>query len=121
MQNENSQMPADAAGGAQAGGAWQQKPPEVCNRVKQLVDDLRSDLFAALTLDAFVIYASDPDMPVTKEDVKTCLKYDDTVKFVSVNGKEVLWLWDGWRLHDFVNRIIDLAKNYTQAIVIPEC
>jgi len=89
--------------------------------VRQTLDDLRSDLFAALTLDFFAIYASEPGMRITKEDVKACLKYDDTVKIVDVNGKEVVWLWNGWRLHDFVDRVIDMAKNYSQAFVIPEC
>jgi hypothetical protein len=120
MVHADQDMPAVEAGGA-AGGAWQQNPP-VCRRVKQLIDDLRDELYVALTLDVFVIYVNDPGLPaVTKEDVKACLKYDDTVKIVNVNGKEIVWLWDGQRLYEFVDRAVNLASEYSEAVVIGEC
>jgi 2',3'-cyclic-nucleotide 2'-phosphodiesterase (5'-nucleotidase family) len=48
---------------------------------------------------------------ITKEDVKTCIKYDDTVKIMDVNGKEVMWLWYGWRLHDLMHRVAKVATE----------
>ncbi len=120
MVYSQSQMPP-RGGGAQ-GGAWQQNPSDVCSRIKQLIDDLRSDLFVALTLDRFVIYVNDPEMPkVTKDDVKACVKNDETVKIVSINGKEVMWLWEGWRLYDLARKTVSLASEYGEAVVIAEC
>jgi len=121
MAHESNSKAVSPAAGA-AGGARQQKPPEVCRRVKQLIDDLRSDLFIALTLDRFVIYVNDPGRPtITKDDVKACLKHDDTVKIVDINGKEIMLLWNGWRLHDLIDRSVDLAREYGEAVVIAEC
>ena len=110
MANKNSHVAPQGAGAV--GGAWQQKPP-VCSRVKQLIDDLRSDLLIALTLDRFVVYVNDPKLPaITKDDVKACLKYDDTVEIVNVNGKEIVLLWSGWRFHELVDRAVDLVNKY---------
>jgi len=95
--------------------------PEVCERVKQLIDELREELFVALTLDIFIIYLNDPWRPkLTRDDVKTCLRYDNRIKIVNVGGKEILLLWND-DLQEFVSRAVGMASIYGEAVVIPEC
>ena len=95
--------------------------PEVCERVKQLIDELREELFVALTLDIFIIYLNDPWRPkLTRDDVKTCLRYDNRIKIVNVGGKEIVWLWND-DLQEFVSRVTSMASIYGEAVVISEC
>jgi len=92
----------------------------VCTQIRQWIADLRSDLYAALSLDWLISLVNDSEVAVTKDDVKTCLKYDDTVKIIDANGREVLWLWGGSYLYDFVDKVADLASKYGEAMVIAE-
>ena len=114
METQKIQMAASPAAGAQA-GAWQQNP--ACKYIKQWIDDLRSDMYMAIALDKFIemingyLDTIGEKDEITKEDVKTCIRYDDTVKIMDVNGKEVLWLWGGWRLHDLIRRVAEVAAK----------
>jgi 2',3'-cyclic-nucleotide 2'-phosphodiesterase (5'-nucleotidase family) len=95
----------------------------ICKYVKQWIDDYRSDLYLAVELDRFTAMIDGyldtvgEAVKITKEDVKTCLKYDDTVKIMDVDGKEVLWLWDGWRLYSFIDKVANLASKYGEVWV----
>jgi hypothetical protein len=112
-------MVAEGAAGALA-GAWQQNP--ACKYIRQWIDDLRSDMYVAVALDRFIQLVDGyletaaqernvETVKITKEDVYACLKYDDTVKIVDVDGREVLWLWGGWRLHDLMRRVAEVAAK----------
>jgi hypothetical protein len=95
----------------------------ICRHVRQWIDDYRSDLYIAVAFDKFIemvngyLDAVGQTDKVAKEDVKTCIRYDDTVKIMDVGGKEVLWLWDGWRLHDLIDRAVKLAAREGEAAV----
>jgi len=120
MANKNSQVAAAGAAGAQA-GARQQNP--ACRHVKQWIDNYRSDLYVAVALDKLVKMINDyldtigEKGGISKEDVKMCLKYDDTVKIVEVDNKEVLWLWHGWRLYDLMHKAARVAAKEGEAAV----
>jgi hypothetical protein len=93
--------------------------PGACGQIKQLIGELRSEMFLALTLDKFIDYVNVPELSITKDDVETCLKQDSRVKIINVGGKEVVWLWND--LQEFINRIIDIASIYGEAAIITEC
>ncbi|MFZ8811886.1 MAG: hypothetical protein ACO2PN_27780 [Pyrobaculum sp.] len=77
-------------------------------------------MFLAVTLDKMVEVLNDPEDPITKEDVKMCLKHDDTVKIISANGKEVLWLWDKWYLYELINKVAKLASSVGEVVITTE-
>jgi len=115
---KNDQVAPQGAGAL--AGARQQNP--ACKYIRQWVDDLRGDMYMAVALDRFIHLVNGyletvaqernvETVKITKEDVYTCLKYDDTVKIMDVNGREVLWLWGGWRLHEMIDRIAELAAK----------
>jgi hypothetical protein len=97
--------------------------PAICRHVRQWIDNYRSDLYIAVALDKFIemingyLDTIGEGGKVTKEDVKTCVKYDDTVKIVEVRGGGVLLLWSGWRLHDLIDRAVELAAEEGEAAV----
>ncbi|MFZ8808102.1 MAG: hypothetical protein ACO2PN_08340 [Pyrobaculum sp.] len=119
MAQNNSQVAANAAG-AQA-GARQQNP--ACRHVEQWINDYRSDLYVAVTLDKLVDMINDyldtigEKGKITKEDIKTCLRHDDTVRIVPVGDKEVLWLWHGWRLYNLIDKVAELAMKEGEVAV----
>jgi len=120
MAQNSSQVAANAAG-AQA-GARQQNP--ACRHVEQWIDDYRSDLYVAVALDKLVDMINDyldtigEKGEITKEDIKTCLRYDDTVRIVPVGDKEVLWLWHGWRLYGLMDKVAELATKEGEVAVV---
>jgi hypothetical protein len=108
-------MAAEGAAGARA-GARQQNP--ACKYIRQWIDDLRGDMYMAVALDRFIQLVDgyletvvQETVKITKEDVYACLKYDDTVKIIDIDGREVLWLWGGWRLHDLMRRVAEVAAK----------
>ena len=97
----------------------------ICKHVNRWIDSYRSDLYVAVALDKFVemingfLKATGEDIDVTKEDVKRCLRWDD-IKVVDVDGREVLWLWGGWRLYDLIDRAAKYAaKDGEVAVIAP--
>jgi len=121
MQSTKINVAPQGAGAAGAGPANQQAP---CRYVKLWVDNYRSDVYVAVALDKFVemvngyLSTIGEGLKITKEDVKMCLRYDDTVKIVDVNGKEVLWLWNGWRLYDMINKAVEAAAKEGEASIV---
>jgi hypothetical protein len=111
MHIQNSQVAPQGAGVSGPGPANQQGlvNHDICRYVKHVINELRSDIFLAITLDRIVEILSEPEDPVTADDVRACLRHDDTVKIINVSGKEVLWLWDKRYLHTLINRIAELA------------
>jgi hypothetical protein len=99
-----------------------------CVYIRRWIDSLRSNLHLAVSVEKLLdlmngyleeVGEDDLDISkVTKEDLKRCLKYDDTVKFIETKKGEVLWLWDGWRLHNLINRIIEVAAEEGKAEVV---
>jgi hypothetical protein len=92
----------------------------ICEKVVDLIISLRSDLYVALPLDQFVSMLNDPEPKVTEADVKACAKFDDTIKIVRVGNREIMWLWGDWRLYRLIDKIIELASEYGEIVVIPE-
>jgi len=96
----------------------------ICKHVNRWIDSYRSDLYVAVALDKFVEMLNDflkavgENLDVAKEDVKRCLRWDDTVKVVDVDGREVLWLWGGWRLYDMIIRVAKYAAKEGEVAVI---
>jgi len=95
----------------------------VCRFVNQWIESYRDELYLAVPLDkllelmnSYLEEAGGDGLDVsevTKEDVKMCLKNDDTVEIVSTkDGREVLWLWGGRRLRDMVSRVAELADRW---------
>jgi len=120
MATQNNVAPS----GAGAGGGLATEPRMVCKYIKQWIDNYRSDLYIAVTLDKFIemingyLDTIGEKGEITKEDVKTCIKYDDTVKIMDVNGKEVMWLWHGWRLHDLMHRVAEVAAKESEVAAV---
>jgi hypothetical protein len=125
MANKNSQVAGAGPAGALA-GARQQNP--VCSEVKNWIDDLRSDMYVAVAVDRLVGLINGyletaaqehgaEAIKITKEDVYVCLKYDDTVRMMDVDGKEVLWLWDGWRLYSLIHKAARMAAKEGEVAV----
>ena len=120
MESNKIHMAPQGAGAS--AGAWQQNP--ACKYIKQWIDDLRSDMYMAVALDKFIemingyLDTIGEKGEITKEDVKTCIRYDDTVKIMDVNGKEVLWLWGGWRLHDLMHRAAEVAAKESEVAAV---
>ena len=114
---KNDQVAPQGAGAL--AGARQQNP--ACKYIRQWIDDLRGDMYMAVALDRFihlvngyleaVAQDSIETVKITKEDVYACLKYDGTVKIMDVDGREVLWLWGGWRLHDLMHKVAEAAAE----------
>jgi hypothetical protein len=119
-----------APGGGGAGGGPATEPRAVCTYVKRWIDDLRSDMYVAITtekllelMNGYLKEVGEDDLDVetvTENDLKTCLRYDDTVKIVKTKDGEVLLLWSGWRLYDLIDRVIETtAKEGETAISVP--
>jgi hypothetical protein len=115
MTAQNTQVAAAGAAGAR--GSLATESP-VCRKVKELIRDMRSDMYLAVRMDEFVKVLTEGG-PITEEDVKQCLRYDDTVKVVRVKDKEVLWLWDGWRIHDLISRTAEVAAEEKEVLASP--
>jgi hypothetical protein len=121
MTQNNSQVAANAAG-AQAGA--RQQNPAACKHVRHWIDDYRSDLYIAVALDKLIemingyLNTIGEKGEITKEDIKMCLRYDDTVRIVSVGDKEVLWLWHGWRLYGLMDKVAELATKEGEVAVV---
>lgn len=100
----------------------------ICRFVKQWIESYRGELYLAVPLDRLLDLMNSyleelgedglDVSEVTKEDVKKCLKNDDTVEVVSTkDGNEVLWLWGGRLLKDMINKIAELADRWGEAAV----
>jgi hypothetical protein len=105
---------------ANADGA---QPEDVCGEVRGLISDMRSDGYLAVRVDEVVKIINEAlrdaaeegglkAAEVTAEVVKRCLKHDDTVEIVSKGGREVLWLWGGWYIHELIDMAVKLAAKY---------
>jgi len=94
---------------------------DVCVYIRRWIDSLRGDLYVAVSaerllelMNGYLEEVGEDDLDVsevTKEDLKRCLKHDDTIRFATKDGKEVLWLWGGWRLHSLIDRVIEIAAE----------
>ena len=106
---------AGACGGP--GNGTPARKVDVCGEVRWLISDMRSDGYLAVRIDGFVELVNETlrdGRKATTEDVKRCLKYDDTVKIIDVDGREVLWLWGGWYMHTLIDRLAELAVKYKE-------
>jgi hypothetical protein len=93
----------------------------ICKRVRELIDDMRTDVYLAVRLDEFVKMVADSlDAPATADDVKKCIRRDSTVRIVETRDVEVLWLWDGWRLHSLIDHVVDMARRYRAVLTEAE-
>jgi hypothetical protein len=128
MQTKIEIVPAGAGGAS--GGAWQQNPP-VCEVVRQTIDNMRSDVFLAVVLDEFVKYVNQhfeaeaemgrgEAITVTVDDVKACIRHDDTIKIVEKDGKEVLWLWGGAYVQTLIEKVVEWAVEYREVLAYVE-
>jgi hypothetical protein len=97
-----------------------QNQTPICEKVGDLISSLRSDLYVALPLDQFVSMLNGPETKVTEADVRACIKIDDTVKIVNTGGREIMWLWGDWRLHWLIDKILELANEYGEVVVVTE-
>jgi hypothetical protein len=115
--DQSSQNVTPHGAGAQAGGLATERPA-VCRKVRQQIEDMRSDMYLALTLEEFAkhINEAEEDGAITVDDVKTCIKHDATVKIIETDGKEVLWLWDDWYMNMLMNEIAKLAVRYKEVL-----
>jgi hypothetical protein len=94
-----------AEGPGASAGARQQNA--VCKKARELINDMRADIYLAVRLDEFVRLVADSlDAPVTADDVKACIRHDDTVKIIKMGNAEVLWLWNGWYYHRLVDSVV---------------
>jgi hypothetical protein len=132
MATKNNKGPAQA-GGASGGLATEPRVgiSDVCKYVKRWVDDLRSDMYVAITtekllelMNGYLKEVGEDDLDVetvTEDDLKTCLRYDDTVRIVRTKDNvDVLLLWSGWRLYDLIDRVIETtAREGETAISVP--
>jgi len=131
MQAQKTEVAGVSPAGA-SGGARQQNPPNqkeiVCRHVRDLIDDMRSDMYLAVRLNEFVklvnerikAYAEERGVEaveVAEEDVKRCIRYYDEVKIVD---DDVLWLWGGWYAYYLVEKVADMARKYGSVLAEPE-
>jgi len=113
MSKNQNQVAAPAAAGARGGPG--NRTPDICKKVRELIDDMRADIYLAVRLDEFVRLIAeglDEGTPVTLDDAKACIKYDDTVRVIKMGDVEVLWLWGGWYLHRLMDSAADMALRY---------
>ena len=105
---------------------------EVCSKVAGLIDDMRSDAYLAVRIDDFVEAINkalqveaeergEEPIQVTAEDVKKCLMYDESVKIVGVDSREVLWLWNGAvYMNMLMDKAVKMALAYKAVLADPE-
>jgi len=106
-----------------------QTPKKKCEKIRRGIEDLRQDLYIAVSIDDLVKYVNESiradvemrgaeSVEITKEDVKMCIKYDDSIKVVETrNGKEVLWLWHGYKFYEFMHDVAEIASKYSDVTV----
>jgi hypothetical protein len=97
----------------------------VCRYIREWIDSLRKDLYAAVSMERFLqmlngfledVGEEGVEPPITREDVLACLKRDKAIKIVSSkDGKEVLMLWD---VDDLIDKIIEAAAREGEAAVL---
>jgi hypothetical protein len=99
---------------------------ETCRYINSWIDDLRSDLYVAISVEKLLKMMNeylrdvgkDGVGTVTRGDLEMCIKFDDTVRIVKAGeDAEVLLLWSGWRLEQLVSRIIGIAAKEGEALV----
>jgi len=110
------------AGGAVGGQAWQQNLAPVCRALEQVIADMRSDVYLAVRLDELVsrVNAKLETVKATAEDVKECLRYDNTIKIIKTKSVEVIWLWESWRYYELVEKVADMVARYRAVLADPE-
>ena len=116
MARLGQKMAAEAAGAS--AGARQQNPA-VCAKINELIRDMRSDGFLAIRMDEFVRWLNE-HVKATADDVKGCLRYDNTIKIVKTKSAEVIWLWESWRYYELVEKAVDMAARYRAILADPE-
>jgi hypothetical protein len=101
----------------------------VCSYVRDLIHDLRDDMFLAMRLDDFVDEVNyrikadaewnhvEPPAVATADDVKQCIKYYDDVKIIDSGGVEVLWLWSGWYAYYLTEAVARVARRYRGGVL----
>ncbi len=105
--------------------------PKVCSKVTELIHDMRSDLYMAVRIDELVKTVNDvlrleaeergqEAAAVTAEDVKRCLKYDDTVRVVGDGDGETVWLWGGSYMFMLTDKAAKMALRYGAALMEAE-
>ena len=86
---------------------------------RQLIDDLRSDMYMAVRMDEFVKLVNERlRVEVGERDVKECLRYDTTVKIVETKNAEVIWLWE--KCYELIEKVADMAARYRAVLSDPE-
>ncbi|MFZ8811042.1 MAG: hypothetical protein ACO2PN_23405 [Pyrobaculum sp.] len=118
MQTEIKKISTSTVGGA-SGGAWQQNPP-ICQQARQLVDDMRADLYLAVALEEFARYINEfyevEAEKVTVDEVRSCIENYNEVKIVEVGGKEVIWLWGGRYAYMLEKMAVEWAAKYREVL-----
>jgi hypothetical protein len=129
MPNKTIEVAAAEAAGA-LGGARQRNPP-ICEKIRQTIEDMRSDVYLAVAVEQFVKFINESlsieaeergveAVEVTADDVKACIKGDDTIRIIEKGGKEVLWLWGGAYMRVLVDRVIEWAVEYGEVTAYGE-
>ena len=114
------------AGGAVGGQARQQNMAPVCRALERVIADMRADIYLAVRLDELVrwvndeLEASGSEVKATADDVKECLRYDNTIKIVKTKSTEVIWLWELWRYYELIEKVADMAARYRAVLADPE-
>jgi hypothetical protein len=102
-----------------------------CSKVLDIVRDMRSDGYLAVRVDEFVKTVNDAlqveaeergeeAVLITAEDVKRCLRFNDTVRVIRDGGEEVLWLWDGAYMYMFIDHAAKMALKYGAVLMEAE-
>ena len=83
---------------------------------------MRSDVYLAVRLDELVsrVNAKLETVKATAEDVKECLRYDNTIKIIKTKSVEVIWLWESWRYYELVEKVADMVARYRAVLADPE-
>jgi hypothetical protein len=105
---------------------------DVCGEVRGLISNMRSDGYLAIRIDELVEFVNaalrvaaeeggQKVVEITVEDVKRCLKYDDTVRVIGGgNGGEALWLWGGSYMFMLADRAAKAAAKYGAVLMEAE-
>ncbi len=104
---------------------------KVCSKVTELIHDMRSDLYLAVRIDELVKTVNDvlrleaeergqEAEEYGEEDVKRCLKYDDTVRVIGDRSGEAVWLWGGSYMFLLADKAAKMALRYGAALMEAE-
>ncbi len=105
-------------------------PREVCSKVADVVSDMRSDGYLAVRIDELVDFVNTSlsveekegrqEVVVTVEDVKRCLRLDDTVRIIGDRSGEAVWLWGGSYMFLLADKASKMALKYGAVLMEAE-